>query len=97
MARRPIAVTLNRFAGQQSTGVYEAEGGIPVVITDVPYLAGDLSLHQPMPVFDAGGTVFLDDSGKAQAALPVSGLGDTPVQNLTWDANTPWDENTYWS
>lgn len=97
MARRPIAVTLTSFAGQQSTGVYEATDGIPVFISDEPYLSANLSLQPPLPIFVVSGGSFSDAMGSDQSSLAVSGLNDILPQNLTWDANTPWDSSTYWS
>lgn len=97
MAKQIIGVTLSTVSGQEALGVYEAEGGVEVVQTDAPYLTSALSLQSPMPVFDAGGPVFVDGMGRPQMSLPVTGLGPLPPAGITWDSNTPWDNNTYWS
>lgn len=75
MPKQPLGITYDVPAGQEATGVYEVEGGIEVFETDTPYLLSDgKSLVRPLPVFDAGGAVYVDSMGNAQRAIAVSGL-----------------------
>ena len=93
----PLGVTLTVPAGQSAIGVYEDAAGVQVFETDEPYLLSDgRSLEAPLPIFDAGGSVFQDSMGNAQTALAVTGLGPAP-QGITWDASATWDNGTYWS
>lgn len=79
MPKQPLGVTFNVPAGQEATGVYEAESGIEAFETDAPYLLSDgVSLQPPLPVVLAGGPSFIDGMGNVQAALAVSGLGPGP-------------------
>lgn len=74
----PFGVTFVPVAGMEAVPVYEAEGGMPVFITDEPYLASDgLSLMSPLYVVDAGGPTWMASDGSLQSALPVTGL--TPI------------------
>lgn len=92
----PIGVTLEAVEGQESVAVYESDTGLDVFSTDVPYLLSDgVSLQDPMPVFDAGGSVYTDSMGNAKSALAVKGL--TPSSGITWDAGQTWDSGTFWS
>ena len=92
----PIGVTLDEVEGQESVAVYESDTGLDVFSTDVPYLLSDgVSLQAPMPVFDAGGSVYTDSMGNAQSALAVHGL--SPPDGITWDDNQTWDNGTFWS
>lgn len=92
----PIGVTLEAVEGQDSVAVYESDTGLEVFSVSAPYLLSDgVSLQAPMPVFDAGGSVYTDSMGNAQSALAVSGL--TPSSGITWDAGQTWDNGTFWS
>lgn len=77
MPKQPLGVTFNVPAGQEATGVYEAESGVEVFETDAPYLLSDgVSLQPPLPVVLADGPTFIDSMGNVQAALAVAGLPD---------------------
>jgi len=68
----PLGVTFLPIAGMEAVPVYEAEGGMPVFVTDDPYLLSDgLSLMSPLYVVDAGGPTWVASDGSLQAALPV--------------------------
>lgn len=72
MPKEPLGITFVAPAGQDATGVYEVEGGVEVFETDTPYLLSDgVSLMPPLPIFDAGGPVFIDSMGNVQRALGV--------------------------
>lgn len=67
-----LRVTYIVSPGQEPMPVYEAEGGMPVFVTDDPYLLSDgLSLMSPLYVVDAGGPTWVASDGSLQAALPV--------------------------
>lgn len=75
MPKEPLGITFVVPAGQEATGVYEDPDGVDVFETDTPYLLSDgVTLMSSLPVFDAGGPVFIDSMGNAQWALGVSGL-----------------------
>lgn len=66
---------------QDPTGIYEAEGGVEIFVTDEPYLLSDgKTLQPPLYVFDAGGPVFIDSMGNAQKSLAVA-IGSIPVED----------------
>lgn len=92
----PLGITYVVPDGQEAIGVYEAEGGIPVVLVDIPYLMADAtSLEAPIPVFDAGKPTWLDSAGQLMPSMPVSGLGDTPPleENAVTDNGIPVTHN----
>lgn len=87
----PLGVTFLPIAGMEAVPVYEAEGGMPVFITDDPYLLSDgLSLMSPLYVVDAGGPTWMDMEGQLMASMPVTGL--TPPNAVTVDG-TPVTNN----
>lgn len=88
MPKQPLGVTFNVPAGQEATGVYEAESGIEAFETDSPYLLSDgVSLQPPLPVMLADGSTFIDSMGNVQAALAVSGIGPGPDPVLPGEIN----------
>lgn len=92
----PIGVTLNLVDGQDSVAVYQDDTGLDVFSADAPYLLSDgVSLQAPMPIFDAGASVYIDSMGNAQSALGVNGL--SPESGITWDSGQTWDNGTFWS
>lgn len=92
----PIGITLNLVEVQDSVAVYQADTGLEVFSADAPYLLSDgVSLQAPMPVFDAGASVYIDSMGNAQSALAVNGL--SPKIGITWDSGQTWDNGTFWS
>lgn len=77
------------------TGVYETEGGITVHVTDNPYLLEDgKSLQPPLLVFDAGGPVYMDTMGNAQAALAVA-IGTIPRDRVGFSVIHNGDQVTH--
>lgn len=97
MPKQPLGVTFDVPAGQEATGVYEAESGVEIFETGAPYLLSDgVSLAAPLPVHFVDGPVFFDSLGKPQAAIPVRGA-TPPADGVTWDNNTRWDGGTFWS
>lgn len=90
MPKQPLGVTFNVPAGQEATGVYEAESGIEAFETDAPYLLSDsASLQPPLPVALVEGPTFIDSMGNVQAALAVSGIGPAPdpIEGLVFDGD----------
>lgn len=73
MAKPPLGVTLTVPDGQEATGFYNDPDGVEAFITDEPYLVDD-GLQSPLPVFDAGGPVFQDSMGNAQASIALNGI-----------------------
>lgn len=75
MALERIGVTYLIPEGHEPIPVYDSGDGVPVFITDEPYLLSDgLCLESPIPVVDAGGPTWLARDGSLQAAWAVSGL-----------------------
>lgn len=73
--QEPVGVTFEAVPGQSSVGVYEVDDGVPVFVTDDPYLLSDGKTRvAPVPVFDAEGPTYTDGMGNVQAAIPVTGL-----------------------
>lgn len=76
MSKEPLGVTFTVPDGQEATGVYEADGGADVFITDAPYLLSDgVSRQPPLPVKIVDGPTWISVNGSLQKAMPVSGLG----------------------
>ena len=91
----PLGITYVVPDGQEAIGVYEAEGGIPVVLVDTPYLMADAtSLEAPIPVFDAGEPTWLDSAGQLMPSMPVSGLTpNEPEENAVTVDGIPVTHN----
>lgn len=70
--KQPLGVTFVERANADATGIYEAADGIEAFQADEPYLLSDgKTMQTPLPVFDAGGPIFIDAMGNAQTALAV--------------------------
>lgn len=68
-----IGLTLIVVDGEAAIPVYESDTGLETFATDDPYLLSDgESLLAPIPVFDAGGPVYVDAQGNAADAMPVT-------------------------
>lgn len=70
-----IGVTLTVRDGQAPVPVYQDSAGVATFSTDDPYFLSDgKSLMPPVPVVDAGGTVWFDTDGNPVAAIPVTAI-----------------------
>lgn len=96
--KQKLGITTAKSEAADVLGVYESPNGVEVFETDAPYLLSDGdSLMSPIPVIVVDGPVYTDTMGNTQSALAVTGLGPTPPEGITWDANSTWDNGTYWS
>lgn len=70
--------------GQEATGFYEIEDGVPVFETRDPYLMKDgHSLQPPLPVKLVTGPIFIDSMGNAQSASPIKRMAAPSVNKST--------------
>jgi hypothetical protein len=76
--KSPLGVTYNVPEGQEATGVYNDPEGLAAFVSNEPYLSGGVLLS-PLPVFDAGGTTFVDSMGNVQSSIPMNLSGIPPV------------------
>lgn len=76
--KSPLGVTYNVPEGQEATGVYNDPDGVVAFVSDDPYLSSGFLLS-PLPIFDAGGAMFVDSMGNMQSSIPMNISGLPPV------------------
>lgn len=84
-------VTLTVPDDVDGVGYIADENGIVATVQDGPYLLSDgRSLVSPMPVFDAGGSSYLDSLGHRKASIPLnlSGVNPNPTEYVTHNGIT---------
>lgn len=68
-----IGLTAVMQDGVKPIPVYQKDDGIQTFVSDDPYLLQDgKSLMAPIPAVDSGGPIWIDASGNAVDAVPVT-------------------------